>query len=171
MRVCAQCRYTLHPDDFSSNQWRKGNAARCMDCVYTGASFPCQHCGREFASHSNLVHHMQTHQPKTFRCPLCNEQRFGNGANVAQHVESGYCSGCIGKENARSAIYNFMRSNGSTQQFFNQQLLENGSYGSHSVPETPYACPQCFRPFRNISQLMQHQAASHPGPSQLQLRL
>lgn len=124
----------------------------------------CSKCDRSFCDANALEQHMQVHQPRDVRCPACGEQRFRNGANVAQHVESGTCSGCQGKENARTAIYNFMRFNQSTRQFLDQKLLENGAC-CDSIPERPYACQQCRKAFRQVSQLMQHQMAVHPKAS------
>lgn len=112
---------------------------------------------------------MQVHLPKDTRCPVCLQRRFRNGANVTQHVESGSCHGCKGKENTRKQIYNFMRFNASTRQFLDKKLIGNGSSNGDANPVKPYGCQRCGKKFKQVSQLMQHQMASHPGATLPQL--
>ena len=63
--------------------------------------------------------HMQVHRPRSVACPICGDRRFRTGANAVQHVESGSCSGCQGRDNARRQIYNFARQQQSMQGFMN----------------------------------------------------
>ena len=55
-----------------------------------------------------LKMHMQVHEPRTVSCPVCGDQRFRSTTNAVQHVESGSCRGCKGKDNARQQIYKFI---------------------------------------------------------------
>merc|ERR1719482_932089 len=42
-------------------------------------------------------------------CPICGEKKmFRSTTNAVQHVESGACGGCKGKEKAREQIYKFI---------------------------------------------------------------
>ena len=98
-RVCCQCNTWNSSDNYSSNQWRKGEGvSRCADCVI---GYTCEVCNRRFNSSNELRMHSQVHRPKTVSCPVCGEARFGSAANAVQHVESGYCTGCTGRDNAR----------------------------------------------------------------------
>ena len=65
-----------------------------------------------------LKMHMQVHEPRTVSCPVCGDQRFRSTTNAVQHVESGSCRGCKGKENARQQIYKYI----SNKQVRNVQL-------------------------------------------------
>jgi len=165
-RVCSQCNEWSSSDNYSSNQWRKGEGvSRCADCVI---GYTCEVCNRRFNSSNELRMHSQVHRPKTVSCPVCGEARFGSAANAVQHVESGYCTGCTGRDNARQQIYRFASGTRGMQQFITTHpMLEYGNYVSSGVPEYPYQCPQCDKCYRNLSQLMQHQDQKHDN----QLRL
>ena len=77
----------------------------------------CPECGKMF-DHSGgnkkhignmLKQHMQVHMPRTVSCPICGtEKMFRTTTNAVQHVESGACSGCKGKGNARQQVYDFI---------------------------------------------------------------
>ena len=76
----------------------------------------CPNCNKMF-DHPNgnkkhidnmLKQHMQVHAPRNVSCPVCGDQRFRNATNAVQHVESGSCKGCKGKETAREQIYKFI---------------------------------------------------------------
>jgi predicted nucleic acid-binding Zn ribbon protein len=176
-RTCADCGCYRDRYDFSCNQWRKGpGSSRCPDCLDgTGShsrapvySYQCSECYREFDSQNELKMHMQVHRPRSFSCPVCGDTRFRSGANAVQHVESGSCNGCQGKDNARQQIYNFASQQRSFQPFLNGvPMLTNGNRSS-SVPDLPYGCPDCAKNFRQLSQLMQHQDQKH-GRGRLQL--
>jgi len=106
-------------------------------------------------------------------CPVCGEERFKSGACVAQHVESGTCPNCPGKENARKAIFGFIRKNSAASNALldrNLLMLEDeidldggGSGWTGAVPDKPYECRQCSKYFKDVSSLMQHQRAKHGG--------
>jgi len=174
-RNCSECGDWCRNSQFSSNQWRKGEGvSRCKDCVsgvsqqqFNGGTgfrittYRCGVCYGDFDTQNELNMHMQVHRPRNFSCPVCGDQRFASGANAVQHVESGYCRGCRGKDNARTQIYQFAQRQRSMQGFLNgTPLLTNGGYNDH-VPDKPYKCNQCTKTFRNLSQLMQHQDNKH----------
>lgn len=109
----------------------------------------------------SLGMHMQVHRPRDISCPVCGETRFRSGANAVQHVESGFCSGCTGKDNARQQIYNYASNRHETRGLLSHHpMLENGS-SSNNVPDLAYQCPECHKMYRNLSQLMQHQDQKH----------
>lgn len=113
--------------------------------------------------------HMQVHRPRNVSCPICGETRFKSGANAVQHVESGYCRGCQGRERARQAIYDFSSRQSAMQQYLTDRpLLTYGGSNQSTVPELPYQCPECSRQFRQLSQLLQHQDQKHSNYRMLQ---
>jgi Zinc finger, C2H2 type len=158
-RKCSQCRtWKAH---YSRTQWRKGDgSSRCRSCI---VGYCCQVCDRCFDDPNSLKMHMQTHRPKSIACPLCGEQRFRSGANAVQHVEIGYCTGCLGSDNAREQIYQFASSQRAMRPHIaNVQRVSYGGSDSESVvPDIPYSCPNCNRCFRQLSQLLQHQHNKH----------
>lgn len=105
--------------------------------------------------------HMQVHRPRNVACPICGEQRFRSGANAVQHVESGYCTGCRGQDNARQQIYEYARRQSSMQPFLNGTPMLTYGDNYSSVPDLPYQCQQCAKSFRQLSQLLQHQDQKH----------
>lgn len=177
-RYCAQCNEWCKGSDFSSNQWRKGEGySRCRDCVsgsqYSSGvcgyaveyqpspSYRCIVCNRDFNSQNELNMHQQVHRPRNVACPVCGEVRFRSPANAVQHVESGFCSGCNGRDNARLQIYQYARAHRGMQKYLTgTPLLTNGSV-YQGVPDYPYQCRQCAKSFRNLSQLMQHEDQKH----------
>jgi hypothetical protein len=107
---------------------------------------------------------MQVHRPRNVACPVCKEQRFKSGANAVQHVESGYCTGCLGVDNARNQIYQHTSSKPQMQRYLTSvPMLTNGS-NSNYVPDLPYNCPDCSKSFRALGQLLQHQDQKHNNP-------
>lgn len=181
-RSCSECDDYLANSQFSSNQWRKGpGLSRCKGCVSgstgsyggygdgsyygggTAYTYQCNECHRSFSNQNELTMHMQTHRPRTVSCPVCGETRFASGANAVQHVESGYCSGCLGADNAREQIYRFASSQRSMNRFMTDRpLLTNGGRnGGGPAPDYPYCCPECSKSFRQLSQLLQHQDNKH----------
>lgn len=161
-RYCSQCDRHLSNSSFSGNQWRKGEGySRCYDCVNSNYSFQCDKCYKQFNDSNQLKMHMQVHRPRNVACPVCGDVKFGSAANAVQHVESGYCRGCLGKDNARDQIYNFAAKNGMGRYMTEVPMLTNGNNYNGYVPDYPYCCPDCSVSFRNLSQLMQHQDSKH----------
>jgi len=79
------------------------------------------------------------------------------------HVESGYCSGCPGRDSARQQIFEFAsRQRQMNQYMTNTPMLENGSSNGYGqVSDYPYQCRECQKSFRQLGQLMQHQDTKH----------
>ena len=163
-RRCSECECARHSHEFSGNQWRKGpGCSRCKYCVDgCNPSFQCQECNRCFENQNNLNMHMQVHRPRSVACPICGDTRFKSGANAVQHVESGYCSGCRGQDNAREQIYKFASKKQQMNRYLTQVPMITNGYDNHgSVPDFPYQCPECAKSFCHLSQLMQHQDQKH----------
>lgn len=176
-RYCADCEDWCTKSNFTSNQWRKGEGcSRCKDCVSGSQSqyhssghdyqpsypsFRCIECNRDFNSQNELNMHQQVHRPRNIACPVCGDRRFRSPANAVQHVESGFCSGCKGRDNARQQIYQYAQTKRGMKNYFTgTPLLTNGAY-NQGVPDYPYQCNQCAKVFRNLSQLMQHVDQKH----------
>ena len=179
-RECAACYDFLSNSSFSRNQMMKGNGySRCKDCVYGNGRetnvtnnmcfsavtvFQCHQCARSFNSSNELNMHMQVHRQKNVSCPVCGDTRFGSSANAVQHVESGYCTGCTGQDNARQQIYEFSSGKGAMRNYMTETArLTYGDHGASydAVPDYPYCCRPCNKQFRNMSQLLQHQDNKH----------
>mmetsp|Transcript_10131 Transcript_10131/g.14858 ORF Transcript_10131/g.14858 Transcript_10131/m.14858 type:complete len:176 (-) Transcript_10131:227-754(-) len=165
-RECASCGDWLSNSNFSRNQKLKGPGySRCKDCVLGIVSYQCHECHRTFDSSNELNMHMQIHRQRNVSCPVCKQTRFRSGANAMQHVESGYCKGCNGKDNARQQIFEFVSRNRDFSNRFMTQtpMLTNGNNRSSNgeVPDKPYHCPDCNKSFQQVSQLMQHQDNKH----------
>jgi DNA-directed RNA polymerase subunit RPC12/RpoP len=170
-RTCVQCDDYKSCANFSRNQWMKGDGeSRCKACVdghhtaaaYCTVSYSCSACSRSFNSQNELDMHMQVHRPRNVACPVCGDTRFASAANAVQHVESGYCSGCLGADNARQQIYNFASQQQQLQSYLSAvPRLTNGRDQDNSVPDLPYRCPDCGKSFRQMGQLLQHQDNKH----------
>lgn len=169
-RECSECGEWCSSGDFSRNQWRKGSGnSRCNDCVNGYCSFQCETCYREFNTSNELNMHRQVHRPKNVACPVCGDRRFRSGANAVQHVESGYCTGCRGTDNARDQIYRFANAQSGMRPYLtNTPMLTNGGYQDGSTPDYPYECRPCNKSFRQMSQLLQHNDQKHGQTRMLQ---
>ena len=89
------------------------------------------------------------------------------GADALLHLESGYCPGCRGKDNARTQIYTFVSRNAPCV-ISDRLMIENGDGG---VPSQAYRCNECGRSFDRLSSLMQHQNSKHGGGNSSSLRI
>ena len=173
-RLCDQCQTWKSSSDYSSNQWRKGDGlSRCRSCVHGHGhvansavvyQYSCQECQSCFSNLNELNMHMQVHRPRNVACPLCGEGRFRSGANAVQHVESGFCTGCRGATNAREQIYKFASSQRAMQPYLSDvPRLTNGG-NENAVPDFPYSCSKCSRPFKQLGHLLQHEESKHGSP-------
>ncbi len=97
------------------NLGKRGFAATCKDCERNCPI--CVEYGREFQGRSivdslnQLKMHRISHKPRTVVCQVCRseEKKFRSGADAVLHVESGFCPGCMGRENAERQLYDFVR--------------------------------------------------------------
>jgi len=135
-------------------------------------SATCPTCHRVFdyfnnkrANRNSMEEHMQVHKPKTVSCPVCGDQRFRSATNAVQHVESGACPNCPGRDTARKAIHGFIAGHQETRHMLvsRPQLQYNGSGapGYGPVPDRPYNCGHCQKTFKDLSSKMQHEERSH----------
>ena len=162
-RICNQCQTWKSINDYTSSQWRKGDGlSRCDSCV--NVHVRCHECDRSFSDQNQLKMHMQTHRPRNVACPACGKARFRSGTNAVQHIESGYCTGCRGATNAREQIYKFASSDRKMHQFLaGDPLITNGG-NENAVPDFPYSCSKCSRPFKQLGHLLQHEESKHGSP-------
>merc|ERR1711953_768222 len=103
------------------------------------------------------------HKLKVHSCPLCGVQKFRSPANAVQHVEVGACPNCPGKEAARNGVYNFIARHQETRHMLSSQpqLEYVGSAARYNIPDRPYQCPQCYKKFKHMGGMMQHQESNH----------
>ena len=180
---CARCDTYCERYEYSANQWRKGPGnAVCKGCVeylQRDVQCPkcdrwldsenslkmhmeihlhrCETCNRAFDHPNHLMQHRKVHRPKNVRCPVWGVERFASGANAMAHLESGYCPGCSGVENARSQIYDFVSQNAAG---LLDPMVGNGDEDS-GVPDRPYRCTYCSKTFTMLSALMNHEGDVH----------
>jgi len=139
--------------------------------TYDGVVIECKICEQTFYDlHGNYNHvenmrkqHMKKHDARDIPCPIARDKFFKSPADAVKHVESGTCEMCKGKENARMAIFDFLKSKRVAQNMMNPQLEYEGGSGRRrgGVPDYPYKCNQCQKVFKNASSLMQHQSDSN----------
>ena len=131
--------------------------------LQTHADVWCAVCGRVFKSPNGLRQHSQVHLPRNVACPICGDVRFKSATNAVQHVETGSCTGCRGADNARNAIYGYVRQHGVHLLNPDAQMLQYSGHHltGHMPPDLPYSCQHCTKSFRQLSAMMQHQAAAH----------
>ena len=125
----------------------------------------CDVCGRDFNSPNALFQHSKIHVPRNESCPICGVQKFRNPANAVAHVESGYCGGCLGRDNARAQIYQFVSQHAPTLRV---PMIEDGYGGRGVVPDRPYRCTHCNKSFASLSAQMNHEGDLHRNERQLQ---
>ena len=92
---------------------------------------------------------------------MCGDTRFRNYGNATQHLESGYCPRCPGRDNARRAIIDFSIRNPAARQFLNMKPAALTYCGDSDCEEEcdeefPFACRFCVRVFRTAGALLQH---------------
>lgn len=122
---------------------------------------PCAGCTRLFVDQNAMRQHAQVHAAADTPCPGCG-RLYRGVTNAVLHFETGYCSGCPGRENARRAAYDFASAQETTRQFLTQPLMltyDDGPTGGFQAEAENYKCPACTRTFNALGSLMQHQQA------------
>jgi len=160
-RECAECGCTRVQGDFSTTQWRKGRGeSRCQDCVTpAGDGRTCGHCGQKFRDDNALQMHARTHQERRFGCPGCGKKYRGL-TDTALHFESGACSACKGKNNARRAAYDIVSQQPGGSNFIVQRITDGERSGAWTPDGHNFKCPSCKKKFGTVSALMQHQQST-----------
>ena len=121
----------------------------------------CSDCGRYFRNAHDLKQHRQVHRPRTVPCPVCG-QLYKSSTDAVLHIETGYCHGCRGRDNARRAVYGMVSQHAAHLTSRGQQMLEYGSSGGGTgwqASGANYRCQGCHREFHSLGSLMQHQDA------------
>lgn len=121
--------------------------------------YECSDCGRTFNCQNDLNQHARTHVPRTVACPGCGGM-YRSMTDTALHFETGYCTGCPGRENARKAAYDLVRQRSGADQFLsNPRMLtyDGEPRGGWQSGDKNYRCPSCSREFEALGSLMQHQ--------------
>jgi hypothetical protein len=106
---------------------------------------------------------VRIHGPINLRsteCPICKKKSFALLQHAVQHVESGYCSGCPGKDNARQQIYQFAQTQGQQLLGDRAPVVQLDRHGKPVVPDKPYGCSGCGKHFAALSSLMNHKRAA-----------
>ena len=83
-------------------------------------------------------------------------KRYATVADIAAHLESGYCSCARGKDTGRRAVYDFAQQAG----FLlgdRQRVIQLDAYGEEVIPD--YVC-RCGKTFKNASSMLQHRDAT-----------
>lgn len=187
-RYCQDCQEWCDSDEFSMNQWRKGNGtSRCYSCVNaTQQTVYCSHGCGAFSSDNALAMHMRSHRDA--RCSEC-DRNFGNGpgasnqlqmhlqTHVARQVPCPVCGDRYFRTSANAVSHVESGScsgcrgvENASQQIYRftqmsaphliggQRMLE---YGGGSMPPNPYQCQYCDRSFKQLSAMMQHSQMKH----------
>ena len=93
---------------------------------------------------------------------MIKERCFLRGlTDTAIHFESGACTACKGKSNARRVAYDMIRQQHHSSKFLtNPLMLTNGDSRDGGSDENGYnyRCPACSKSFKLLSALMQHTA-------------
>jgi Zn-finger nucleic acid-binding protein len=71
----------------------------------------CGFCERSFSTRGALDQHMDDQHAKQISCPACAVTRFRSLTSALQHLESGQCPHCQGKQNARYEVYQVVAGN------------------------------------------------------------
>ena len=119
-------------------------------------------CDRSFDSRKALEQHTESKHPASTKCPSCGEVRFRSFASAMQHLESGQCPNCRGKDHARRQVFTAISPHLRNEQNKAILLLPSSSKaGGEQIPSKPYSCDQCSKSFKELNQLMQHKSAKH----------
>ena len=88
-------------------------------------------------------------------------KRYATVADIAAHLESGYCSCARGQDAGRRAVYELAKQSG-YMLADRPGVMQLDEYGYEKIPD--YVCP-CGRQFKDASSMLQHQAAKGCGRS------
>jgi Zinc-finger of C2H2 type len=124
----------------------------------------CGFCERSFATRMALDQRINAQHAKQISCPACAVTRFRSLTSALQHLESGQCPHCQGKQNARYEVYQAISPHISSTRGEPQWLLAGSSAlpnNADELIEFPYSCDLCDRPFRELNHLLQHKTAKH----------
>lgn len=158
-RRCADCGRQCDLDEFSNNQLRRGDDARCIDCCQM--LYECDVCRREFRGRSQYEAHRRTHQPKVVPCPGCGKMHRSI-ADTTSHFETGYCPSCPGRDAARRTVHRFVQGAAGGQRFLTgapQLTYGDEPSGGWQADGNNFRCPSCQRQFKTFGALMSHQEA------------
>ena len=90
-------------------------------------------------------------------CIVCHTKKFATMGHVVQHVESGRCVGCSGKDNARKMIHQYIRNSNQGQLLVGYDPQNSDSDSDSDEPS--YKCSSCGKVFRLLSSMLEHQRA------------
>jgi len=169
---CPKCDWRIWSRSGNKDALREGLAKHMAEPHDVSVTCPICHkvfnsCSSKRANQNCMEQHQQVHRQNTHQCPLCGVQRFRSQASAVQHVESGACPNCRGRETARNGVYNFIATNPETRHMLSEQprLLYNGYGVTYDIPDLPYKCDksQCIRKNKRFKTagMMQHQMDVH----------
>jgi len=142
-------------------------------------------------NYNNLRYHIETHQPRNKSCLICKQRRFRQEDSIIQHMENGDCWKYFrSRSEAQKRIYNFMIKNPVTCPYVqfsqskgplpltyvknepgvivkqerieeNYKIIPKLFSKQLKVPECPYICHDCDRPFNEAHSLFHHRRYFH----------
>jgi C2H2 type zinc-finger (2 copies)/Zinc finger, C2H2 type len=148
----------LQQHQVAKNHRQKSNEVNIHNCGF---------CERSFSTREALTQHMNAQHAKQISCPACAVTRFRSLTSALQHLESGQCPHCQGKQNARYQVYQaispHISSHGEPQWLLVGSAVARGVQNADELEEFPYSCDLCDRPFRELNHLLQHKTDKHMG--------
>ena len=82
-------------------------------------------------------------------------KRYATVADVAAHLESGYCSCARGKDAGQRAVYELAQHSG-FMLADRASVMQLDRYGNVVIPDYPCSCGKLFK---NASSMLQHKSA------------
>ena len=100
MAYCYSCDEWCGRNEFSKNQWRKGQLRRCRDCTGDhGYRSVCDICGKEFRSEHHMMQHRVVHNAR--RCSKCGRNCSPDDYSTNQWLKGAGISRCRDCVNTR----------------------------------------------------------------------
>jgi len=124
-----------------------------------------------YAEESRRKLHRFIRPGNTTSCPCCGVQRFRDHTGAIQHLESGACPRCHGKQHARKVVYDFVRNSEHTQHLLNHMLTDGPSGCVDTSADDLYECPHCRWTFKQLSALADHMTKKHGRSNPIRLAL